>query len=526
MQKMFNKLRRVLCLLLIAVIALTAGTWASPEISAVVITFGPPVENGQNLLPKLLEQIKNAIGSSSSADSFAAEVEKDGATWQLSRNFSGIQFALLYPEKSERLTRLTEKFLRQLTIELQKTPPHIPEPAFIEKLAACLPGLYHLPGYENVSLETHGISLDEFNRLKELLDPVKAIYAPPSTECNSLYPVLPGTEPTLVKMLTWKETSSASFFSAKFTGERFCRDIPGSPRYEIMFHPGCIRLFLYYSAEENELFQIFPRFSEFVQKIESFAQTPDWQTYAGNAAQIVVEDRRDLKKNLLQKAWIKHWNSLMTSDEIRFNLPQSQENLICMPEKTRHFFSRSRNTFPRIAAARTDDDKQVADVAIHFTAEKKIIDEIVKTLDNDQTLSIPLSISCESEQVLSIQFHSQVELIPRAISGIRSRILNHLALKQMVNDLPSELLVSIAATGNMPPFLLKGLMQQGWPADPAAYSWRMAGIEDMSEILGVEDDASFARRLALRTVNGRARVKLLAELISRGLFIDSFDFKR
>lgn len=509
--------------------ALLPAILYSAEVSSIVFTFDPPSRNGVNLNNQLFAKIQTVLGNKNSPTSLAGRIDRDGAFWRLSKNLSGIQFAIIYPEKAPGLLSFSEHFIDSLASEIERPGAGVP-PAFIEKLLNCSVAEHKQPEHAPISLNAHGISLEDFYRLKQSLEKLHSLYGPSETSLNCKSPVIADARPTIIKIFTWNRIDSSSFFSAKFIGEKFGREIdqPQPTNYEIIYKPGVLQLYLVASGTQQELFQFFPRVEEFCKNIDSIKSSAEWKFYAGAAGQIVIQDRRDLNKNLLQKAWLNHFQAdFPQSENIEFVSPDKTDAMISMPVAQQHLFSRSDRNFPRIIAARSDGSGQICDVAIRIVADGKIIEEIIKTFDSDQSLSFPISILRENTQAISMQFHADNDLVPRHLSGIRSRILNRLALKNLINDLPSELSVSIAGTSDVPPFLLRGLLQQGWPSDPAEYSWRLASREELAEVLQVDPENSQAltRKWTLKTINGKDKAQLLAMLISKGLYINSFAFE-
>ncbi|GEM_PF-6075017 len=507
----------------------TALSAEKVELSAIVLTFDPPIISEINYTEALYNRMKTLAGDKTGSDNLAAIIGSLGANWLLSRNLSGIQLALIFPDYNDQLPATIEKYINQLVSDLNKTPLKAESISFSQHLIVREQQSFIANERERISLYTYGISLDKFYKIKNLLEKFDFLYPAPASAEPCKHCVLKDSSPALVKVLNWNQISASSFFSAKFLGEKFLRNEDDSEKieYEIIFEPGMLKLFLIAKGSEEELFIQYPRIEEFSGKISETGKSSGWETYARTAAQILIDDNRDLAKSLQRKAWFKHWQSNFNESEINFVVPEDSGILISMPSSDRHFFSRTGHQFPRIVATLNDDGKNISDISIRIAAEPGIIDEIVKTFDTDQTISFPLSMNQESEQYLLIQFHAANENVSRSIAGIRSRILNHLALKNLVNELPSELSVSIAAASSAPPFLLRGWLQRGWPADPANYSWQPASIEDLYELLDISgnDKSAFKRKWLLKTATGRDKAELLARLASKGLFIESFDLQ-
>jgi hypothetical protein len=193
-----------------------------------------------------------------------------------------------------------------------------------------------------------------------------------------------------------------------------------------------------------------------------------------------------------------------------------------------HNLSLSGKTFPRIMAARRPSNKNITDIVIKIVAEKRATDEIENTFNTDFDLNFPVSLQRKTEQTIAMSFHCRNNRVRSCVAAVRAKILNSLALKNLINDLPSELSVSLAATSNLPPFILHGKMQQGWPSDPASYSWRPASLEDFQLIFSINRNASdkekiLKRKWSLMMLSGKSQAEVMSELISRGLFIKTFD---
>lgn len=496
----------------------------STEISSVVFTFDPMFSGNNNQSSQLFTRIKAAIVNEKNSPSLAADIAKDGAKWLLTKNFSGIQFAIIYPDNPELVMKHSLKFVSLLD-QASNLPTNPETQSFSEKLLCGYASDYFLPDHRHISIETHGLKLEDFYLLQQSVEKLGQIYSQPKSDLNLKMPVIADSSPAIARVFTWNRINPATFFSAKFIGEKFCREL-GNPRhasYEIIYLPGQLKLLLLVTGNEQELFQFFPRVEEFCLRIDANNKTNEWIIYAENAQNLLVEDSRDLGKKLLQQAWLKHFAADFNQPgEIIFTAPDQLEEIISMPRAPMHYFSRSADEFPRIIAARSGNSNKLADVAIRLVAEARIIEEIVKTLGAGQSLRFPVSLLKESSQTLLLQFYARNTELAIAISGIRSRILNHLALKNLVNELPTELSVSIAATSDVPPFMLRGWLQQGWPSDPAAYSWRLPSREEIAEVLEVDSEDALLRKWKLNTATTKARAELLALLISKGLYLNSF----
>ncbi|GAB4271205.1 MAG: hypothetical protein Kow0029_08640 [Candidatus Rifleibacteriota bacterium] len=504
--------------------------FAQKEVCSVVYTFDPPVISGKNKSETLFEALKRAFGPKNDENSIAGIIARDGAFWSLSKNLSGIQIVIAYPNDTDKLVELSQGLFRKVSENFSESADNDSKSSFIEKLLACYPSEYPVSGHEPVSVKAFGsaekYTADLMQASQSLAD---FLFNTAKVSFDGNLPVIKDSQPAIIKVLEWNEVSASSFFSAKIIGEKFIKEVtsPHSPSYEIIFQPGEIRLFLTAQGSEEELFQFYPKIEKFCHNPARIISSDEWEHYQIGANKLLLEDSRDLTKSLLQLAWINHWHGkpFKAGEHISFIPPDELKNIISMPYKELHLFSRTAGSFPRIAAARCDGDKNISDIAIKLIAEKRIIDEIVKILDTEVSLSFPLSLNRKSNQTILLQFYAENENLVRIVSSLRAKILNSLALKNLINHLPSELSVSIAGTSNVPPFLLRGWLQQGWPSDPAPDGWREATIDEIADILSIEpsNKEALKRKWAFKTLTNKGKSEMLAELISRNLYIKSFD---
>jgi hypothetical protein len=514
---------------------LLSNRLSAGEISSVIFTFDPPLINGENKSEALFLKLKNTLEAPDTgaydnrSESLAKRIENDGATWSLSKNYSGIQLAVVYPEMTDKISQLSVEILDKINENITNLSDTNAKSGLVQKLLTVYRSNYQNPDHAPVSVKTIGSAISALPLLFSELNQLNDFYSAPNNSARSAYPVISDEQPTIVKVISWNQISANTFFTARFLGEKFVREvnIPHEPVYEIIFQPGSLKLFLIAQGDENELFKFHSGIENFCKDINLARKAPEWEIYSESAQEIMLDDSRDLMKSLLQSAWIEHWQG-KAFDQVKkvdFVPAQKIESLEIMPKSELHNVSRTDSSFPRIIAARNNSEDKIVDIAIRIIAENRIVKEVVKVLEIESPLRFPISIEVDSPQSMRIQFHATSDEIIRHVSLLRARILNTLALRNLIKDLPSELSVSIAGTSHHPPFLLKGWLQQGWPADPANYSWRKASNEDIAEILDMKNATKEAikRKWALKTMTGKGRAAILSEIISRGLFIKSFN---
>jgi hypothetical protein len=96
-----------------------------------------------------------------------------------------------------------------------------------------------------------------------------------------------------------------------------------------------------------------------------------------------------------------------------------------MPTEERLFFSRSRETFPRMVAAYNPSAEKITDIAIKFVASAQIIDHIKKSLETEFSMVFPFSLRKLTNNSMLIKFNAENDKIIHQIALLRSRGKNH-----------------------------------------------------------------------------------------------------
>jgi hypothetical protein len=498
----------------------------------VVFTFSPALYEQQNFTEALFQNIAQILNRS--PNSLTDSIENQGGKWSLSKNYSGIQLALIFAETTPEIASISAGFFNQLEKIIPQLPQWQSSNSLPASLIAIAPQVYQHQNHQPVSIyisEPANDFLAEFILMTQKCNELLKNFGTPEAK-DIRYPVSPGQNAAITAEVSWNEISLNTFLSAKFVGSKFIKQMgdkfPGS--YEIIFQPQQLKLLLVCRLEEKMLYQASQPFTEFCERPENFTAPEEWPDFCAVANKVIESDNRDLLKSLLKEAWLSHWaaQSFSHNKNATYIPPVKQQTRYVMPSLEMHNLSLSGKTFPRIMAARRPSNKNITDIVIKIVAEKRATDEIENTFNTDFDLNFPVSLQRKTEQTIAMSFHCRNNRVRSCVAAVRAKILNSLALKNLINDLPSELSVSLAATSNLPPFILHGKMQQGWPSDPASYSWRPASLEDFQLIFSINRNASdkekiLKRKWSLMMLSGKSQAEVMSELISRGLFIKTFD---
>jgi hypothetical protein len=525
----FN-LTKVTTLLVLLILSgqssLLALAGMADQTSSVVITFDPLIVKNRNIGDHLALAIKEILTNPDHG--LINEIEKDGGNWFFSSSNSGIQTGFIYPQNSDKplelVYKLVDLLLKKRKMLLSNVPVSNESADFIEYCPIGSQANNHSP----VSLLTVGSANFYQTELKEKLNELDLLYQQNNYVNLNDSLVVKNRNSGFFKAFTWFCSSSECFYTASFIGKNFIKFINNPAcSYEIVYRPGTINLLLKAEAPEQKLAKIYQKVNDFCKDHLRPNEKNDWDFYEKIARQILTENLRDFNKSFQQKSWLKHWQikAISPAEKLRFINPDQSKNRFYMPTEERLFFSRSRETFPRMVAAYNPSAEKITDIAIKFVASAQIIDHIKKSLETEFSMVFPFSLRKLTNNSMLIKFNAENDKIIHQIALLRSRILNSLAEARIIKDLPAELSVSIAATSDLPPFLLRGRLLQGWPEQKANYSWRQANYEDIADILDIKNNSrkSILSRWALKTITGSAKAHILAELASRGLFINSFE---
>ncbi|MGM0600089.1 MAG: hypothetical protein ACQETH_09775 [Candidatus Rifleibacteriota bacterium] len=521
---------KVIWLFILLMLSLQPSLLALPdmakETSSVIITFDPLIVKNKNINEKLADTIKNILINPDNG--LINEVEKDGANWLFSSSKSGIQTGFIYPRNSKKplelVFNLVDRLLEKRNELLNSSSTICSSDNFIEH---CPVGS-NAGGHHPISVLTEGSANIYESELRQKLDELNLFYQQKNYVNLSDSVVIQKRNSGFFRLITWHSSTSECFYTASFISKNFTSFINNpSCSYEIIYRPGTINLLLKAEAPEKELAEIYRKIDDFCQNHFRPNKKNDWEFYEKIARQILRQNLRDFNKTFLQKSWLKHWQiqAVLPADKLQFISPDQKKDVFYMPDERRLYFSRSQESFPRMVAAHNPTAEGVADIAIKFVASSQIISQIKQSLETDSPMVFPFSLRRLSTNSMMVKFNALNKKIVHQIAVLRSRIFNSLAEARIIKDLPAELSVSIAATSDLPPFLLRGRMTKGWPEQKANYSWRQANYEDIAEILAIKNSSrqSILRKWSLKTITGSAKAHILAELASKGLFINSFE---
>ncbi len=501
---------------------------------SVVFTFSPALYEQQNFSEALFANIEQILNES--PKSLTDSIENQGGKWSLSKNYSGIQLALIFAETTPEIASISANFFNKLERIIPQLPQWQPSNSLPASLIAVAPRAYQQQNHQSISIfisEPANDFLAEFILMTQSCNELLKNFANYNPQEKDIrHTVIPAQKAAVTAEISWNEISLNSFLSAKFVGSKFKKHMgdkfPCS--YEIIFQPQQLKLLLVCQFEEKLLYHAYEPFTEFCKQPEIFTNHEEWPDFCTIAMKVIASDNRDLLKSLLKEAWLSHWgvDSFNQYNKPTYVEPADQQIRYIMPKLESHNLSLSGKTFPRIMAARRPANNNITDIVIKIITEKRVADEIENIFNSEFDLSFPVSLQRKAQQTITMSFHCRNNKVRSSVAAVRAKVLNSLALKNLINDLPSELSVSLAATSDLPPFILHGKLQQGWPSDPASYSWRPASAEDFQLIFSINRNAIdkekiLKRKWSLMMLSGKSQAEVMSELISRGLFIKTFD---
>ncbi|MDD2997994.1 MAG: hypothetical protein PHV05_02960 [Candidatus Riflebacteria bacterium] len=499
----------------------------SDEVNSIVVTFDPPIISNVNRSADFFKLLLDTMKDNNTR--IAEEIDKAGAIWTSSQNLSGIQFSLYYPENPRHAVELTQKLLSNLSEKIPSFLFTSSQPVFSDYLhALCRIG--ESPAYYShkpVSINLIGKVKSFSDELQNELPKFDTLYGLPKPSFQTQKSVFAKTFPTMVEIFSWNQLTAETFFSAKFTGEYFLKELgqESGAAYEILFDHSAVSLVLLASGTEEQLFKASDKIKDFARLQTVKTNKPAWESFVTRATSILQDDLRDLGKAALFNAWAKHWqgNFFPISSDMAYVPPVSHSSSLNMPEPWMHQFSFSNKTMPRVIACSISASSEVADIAITINSESTIINEIVTCLEEKSSLNFPLTIEKHDPGSITMVFHCKKEEISGNIARIRARIINYLVDKNMLGNL-APLTVGIAGICDIPPFELRGLLENGWPGDIAEHAWKQASASDVSRILafGNADAESFKRRWQIISSTSRGKAIILSMIGAADFCLKNF----
>jgi len=499
----------------------------SSGMHSLVVSFDAPVFNGLNQSENLFKAILALIDDPKTE--IGRRFDKIGAIYTTSHNLSGVQLAIFYSEDPVRVVDLITELLEQLKIIGTSYCSDEQCLDFARYLHQICPVIR--PMEKRITVRTQGAFDSYREKVHTTASELTSIYDLSETDkVKETPPVLAHVLPTVFYIFRWDSIDSSSFFSAKFTGEQFKKEASEkSPvRYDLIFGENRIFLAVYVSGGEEEIFSCYNHFNNVKQ---SFLRqsSGSWQSFANAAAALQANDLRDSVKATMLNAWLTHWASETKtySNKIAFVQPANIYESISMPAEWQHNLSYSKNLFPFFAAGNSSDNSETADIAIAIAASSTVIlREIVSCLKNSQGISFPFTVELQNNKRVVICFHGTIGEISGKIARLRARILNYLFEKGLISELPGPLTIGVSGICRQPPFMLRGLLQQGWPPTTSDANPRPA---ELSEILSIpefsaEGPEAGQRRLSILSSSSRGKAEILAILTSTGIQLRSLSF--
>jgi hypothetical protein len=518
-----------LLLLLLISAAPVIFSQSKPGASSIVITFDPPLHDGLNRSADLFAFIVETMNSHPELASAANDI---GAVWTASHNLSGVQFSLFSPDSATRAQQISSHLLEKLG---SFSPPKPASAA--HEFASYLHHICHIntditaSATMPITVYLEGDGIDPGEELALAASKTAMIYSYTLPSISSTSPVLEMVKPTLFEVFSWNRADHAAFFSAKYIGEQFARETAAisSASYEIIFSRQGLKLILIVSGRESDLFQARELLQSFNQKAQNKPDKTQWQNYVRTAASLLTEDSRDIGKSAMSSAWLRHWHCIQHTDEDwSYVPPHRQCSNSCMPQSWMHDFSYSHEVFPGFAACSISENPDLADISIVIAVnEPRILDSIVETLENRGTLSFPYSISRNDNRIV-LSFFSMTSEVSGNIARLRAKILNSLVEKGFISDLPGPLKIGISGVCRLPAFIMRGMLQNGWPPIKTGLKWQQAESTQIAELfnLKVSPPDAAVKRWNLLTSSAKGKAEILAFLAAGSLMIHSFeDFK-
>lgn len=516
-------------LLFLSLLPLPAGAQmnsAADRMNVIVITFSPPFSGQLNRSESLFQALLQTMQEKPA--SLAERINSVGAIWSASYNLNGVQFSLLYPGGEDSAISLCRTVLTGLAGKI----PGIQTDNSRQNLANYLHSILwrHRASNNGPASGTAPVSLytsSGSSRVREMLEPDTELFASlydrsaPVAESGPL--VIPSVPITLYAVLSWNDFSTPSFISAKFIGEKFIAETSvGSASYELLNCGSSLCLALTTSGNEEELAGSQEKLRNFARQNQDDESSPLWKSFAARVLRIFSDDHRDLTKRSLFQAWTHHWNGNFADfdqTDVAFAKPDSVFEGVSLPEGRQHELSYSQNTFPRFAACSLSSDSHTADVSLTFAASRGTLSLITEGIDTESATSFPISIDNSEPDRLTISFHCHVSQVSGCVARLRSRITGILFEKGLKGDISDSMQIGIAASCDIIPFELRGLLQQGWPPKSQSHDWQTGNDNSVASALRFpeNDRQSFNRRWAIATATGRGCAEILSLLAARDI---------
>ncbi len=520
-------------LLLLALLPISAGAQTVPgagQMNVIVITFSPPFSGQLNRSESLFQALLQTMQDKPA--NMAERINSVGAIWSASYNLNGVQFSLLYPGSEDSAISLCRTVLTGLAGKIPGVQADNNRPNLTNYLHSIL--WRHRAANNGQASATAPVSLftsSGSSRVKEMLGPDAELFASlydrslPPAESGPL--VIPAVPVTLYAVLSWNEFSTRSFISAKFIGEKFISEIGvGSASYELLNCGSSLCLTLAISGDEETLAGGQEKLRQFAHQKHGGEGSALWKSFAARITRIFSDDLRDLTKSSLFQAWVQHWNGNFSDFEqpdIAFLGPDEIFEGVTLPEKRLHELSYSSNTFPRFAACSLSSGSATADVSLTFAASRGTLNFITESIDTESATSFPVSIDNSEPDRLTISFHCHVSKVSECVARLRSRITGILFEKGLTGDISNSMRIGIAASCNITPFELRGLLQQGWPPQTQSHDWQTGNDNSIASAVhfDINDHQAFNRRWAIATATGRGCAEILSLLAARDIALQT-----
>ncbi len=487
------------------------------DMNALVVTFSPPFAGSLNRSEKLFQALIETMQEK--PGDLAGKINSVGAIWSASQNLNGVQFALFYPGDSAAATDICRSMLTGLAgriPEIQAISSSKDFSHYLHSICQCHCS-FAATEANPVSVYATGLSSESYDLLKLETGLFSSLYDRGRSK-QKLPAVIPETPATAYEVFSWNRFTAETFFSAKFIGEAFIKEmheIEGCS-YEIFNCDGGIQVALLTSGSEEKLFHAHNKLRQFARLSFPKNRNEAWKAFSDRLKNIINDDERDLTKKNLFAAWVKHWSGNFTdlANNPGFVAPTARHSGVSQPEPWNHKLSFSKNIHPRFCASSYSENNDTVDISLGFSGEKDIIDLIEQILDSERNTSFPMNIDRRVPDRLSLSFHCKPGQVVDCVSRLRLVISGGLFENGIEQRLASLLKVGIAANGNMPPFELRGLLQQGWPPVTDEHEWQMVTASDLPALLlfSTSDNKALKRRWAIAISTSRGKTEILSLL--------------
>lgn len=514
--------------MLLSVLALTLPGWPvcsakqtgykqSPEnLHSLVITFSPPSHYRANLANRLGSVILSALKAQ--PENIAQQIDATGGGWALTSNLSGVQLAFFASDNPWEMVIHALKILNELSTRTKEIKNSLLHNSDYEITLA--PVATEAVIFKPITFDV-STSLEEYTTyLEASAHKLQALYQPQ----GDVISLQTDNQPIMAKIMHWPAFDFNSFFSAKFIGEQFLNSFSQAEElsYEIICSPSGIYLALLTTGSESVLFKYFAPINKFTTEIATLSKT-HWEKFEDKATAILSEDSRDFRKTVLSRAWLRHFSQAENYPDpqdivLSFVRPSSIEDQYAMPESFMQSFSRSENHFPRIATTRDKNATAGVDVSLIMQGNDHVIHQTITNLDSLARPSFTFSSSQTASGALIIHFYSTVE----NISAFLRTLCDFIDTFELA---PESLDIAIASAGDLPPFVLKGLIESSWPGRKSFHDWNEASQRTFADLTGLseKDTTALHHRWKLLTATPRGKAELLAKLAILGKYINSFE---